>query len=101
MTEWIKCNHLTDRWKQFKSIPTLTEYELGNLLFYYSFFCSSSFHYLPHTKNFSHRIFFVVVAHLSLLIHLPTDSSIESFCLCTVYTVFAIFVVVFTVSIGC
>lgn len=33
MMEWIKCNHLTDRWQQFKSIPTMPEYELGNLLF--------------------------------------------------------------------
>lgn len=36
MMEWIKCNHLTDRWKQFKSISTLAEYELGNSLFCYS-----------------------------------------------------------------
>lgn len=31
--ERIKCIHLTDIWKQFKSIPTLSEYELGTLLF--------------------------------------------------------------------
>lgn len=37
LMERIKCNHLTDRWQQFKSISTLSEYELGNLLFCYSF----------------------------------------------------------------
>lgn len=72
MTECIKCNHLTDRWEQFKSIPTLTAYELGNLLFCYSALSRLLFTIFSTWKTFSIGYFFCVAHHQYLLIHLTT-----------------------------
>lgn len=94
MMEWIKCNHLTDRWEQFKSIPTLTEYELGNLLFCYSvlFFALSSL-FSTTWKNFFYRLFLLCCPSKS-----PHPPNKHHLLTKKVHTLFALFQLVEAIS---
>lgn len=61
--ERIKCIHLTDRWEQFKSIPTLSEYELGTLLFVLCLLYSM-LHALAHSLSHCVRCRCAILKHL-------------------------------------